>query len=47
YLRKDANDPLPGQIVPPPQAINIAGDNEYKVDHVEAVRVVNKNSSIA
>ncbi|KAI0994582.1 hypothetical protein K3495_g13597 [Podosphaera aphanis] len=42
YLRKDANDPLPGEIVPPPEAINIGGDGEYEVDYVEAARLVNK-----
>src|SRR6266536_433075 len=37
-LRKSAGDPLPGQINKPVDLVEIAGDIEYKVEEILAVR---------
>ena len=37
-LRKSANDPLPGQVNQPEDPVEIAGDIEYEVEDILAVR---------
>jgi hypothetical protein len=37
-LRKSANDPLPSQVNEPEQPVEIAGDIEYEVEEVLAVK---------
>jgi hypothetical protein len=37
-LRKSADDPLPGQVNGPMDPVEIAGDIEYEVEEVLAVR---------
>jgi hypothetical protein len=37
-LRKSANDPLPGQVNKPEEPVEIAGDIEYEVEEVLAVK---------
>ena len=39
YLRKAANDPLPGQVVEPPEPLIIDGENEWEVERLLAVRL--------
>jgi hypothetical protein len=37
-LRKAYNDPLTGQVIPPPEPLIISGEEEWEVESVEAVR---------
>ena len=37
-LRKDPNDPLPGQVSEPADPVEIAGDIEYEVEEVIAAK---------
>jgi len=39
YLRKAADDPLPGQVVEPPEPLEIAGEQEWEVEELLAVRL--------
>jgi transposase InsO family protein len=39
FLRKAANDPLPGQTNPPPEPLVINGDKEWEVESLLAVRL--------
>lgn len=40
YLRKAADDPLPGQILPQPDPVNIVGDDEWEVDKILDVKLL-------
>jgi hypothetical protein len=38
-LRRDPNDPLPGQANAPLSPVNVTADNEYKVQEIIAVKL--------
>jgi len=38
FLRKDPNDPLPGQVNPPPTPLIVGGEEEWEVERLLAVR---------
>ena len=40
YLRRDPNNPLPGQANAPPPLIKVIVDDEYKVQEVIIVKLV-------
>ena len=40
HLRRDTNNPLPGQANAPPPPIKVATDDEYEVQEIIAVKLV-------
>jgi hypothetical protein len=39
-LRRDPNDPLPGQANAPPPPVNVTANDEYKVQEIIAVKLI-------